>query len=113
MSMRRWGWILLPMLVLVGLRIGAMGSPAVRASGWVVDFFDDFAANTGWNVSDAPGGTVAFGHNDGGVSVLRLDQPNGGAYPLVGREGLFNSIPSNVPWAFEIRFRFPEVTAYG
>ncbi|MFN3928125.1 MAG: hypothetical protein ACK4OK_00615, partial [Thermoflexus sp.] len=105
-------------------------APAVRATGWVVAFFDDFTTNTGWNVSesgDAPPasycpsdlngnqwpGVALFGYNDGGVSVLRLAQDGGVTFPLVGREGLFNGLPPNARWAFEIRFRFPEVTDYG
>jgi hypothetical protein len=101
------------------------GSFFARAqSGWTDVFFDDFSGNTGWSVSvcgDAPGGLdgcgwpgqVLFSFNDGGASVLRLAQDGGVTFPLVGREGLFDALPVGAPWAFEVRFRFPEVTAYG
>ena len=101
------------------------GSFSARAqSGWADIFFDDFSGNTGWNVSvcgDAPGGyngcawpgQALFGFNDGGASVLRLAQDGGVAFPLVGREGLFDALPAGAPWAFEVRFRFPQYTDYG
>ena len=107
------------------------GSFFARAqSGWTDVFFDDFSGNTGWNVSvsgDDPDacygfppldgnawpGQALFGFGDGGASVLRLAQDGGVTFPLVGREGLFDALPAGAPWAFEVRFRFPEVTAYG
>jgi hypothetical protein len=101
------------------------GSFFARAqSGWTDVFFDDFSGNTGWSVSvcgDAPGGLdgcgwpgqALFSFNDGGASVLRLAQDGGVTFPLAGREGLFDALPVGAPWAFEVRFRFPEVTAYG
>jgi hypothetical protein len=101
------------------------GSFFARAqSGWTDVFFDDFSGNTGWSVSvcgDAPGGLdgcgwpgqALFSFNDGGASVLRLAQDGGVTFPLAGREGLFDALPAGAPWAFEVRFRFPEVTAYG
>jgi hypothetical protein len=107
------------------------GSFSARAqSGWTDVFFDDFSGNTGWSVSvsgDDPDacygqpplngnawpGELLFGFNDGGASVLRLAQDGGVTFPLVGREGLFDALPAGAPWAFEVRFRFPEVTAYG
>jgi hypothetical protein len=107
------------------------GSFSARAqSGWTDVFFDDFSGNTGWSVSvsgDDPDacygqpplngndwpGELLFGFNDGGASVLRLAQDGGVTFPLVGREGLFDGLPAGAPWAFEVRFRFPEVTAYG
>ncbi len=121
--MRR-GWILVSVLLLVGLGHRAPYRSIALASGWTDVFFDNFNGNTGWSVSvcgDAPGGLdgcgwpgqALFGYSDGGASVLRLAQDGGVAFPLVGREGLFDALPPGAPWAFEIRFRYPQVTAYG
>ncbi|MER3401157.1 MAG: hypothetical protein C4313_08565, partial [Thermoflexus sp.] len=104
--------------------------PAAAGSPWVTIFFDDFVANTGWNVSlsgDAEGscynqppndgnawpGSVVFGANDGGASVLRLAQDGGVTFPLVGREGLFDAVPAGARWALEVRWRWSNPTDYG
>ena len=121
--MRRKG-VLISVLLLMGLGHRISDHSMALASGWTDVFFDDFSGNTGWNVSacgDAPGdpngcnwpGQALFGFSDGGASVLRLVQDGGVTFPLVGREGLFDALPPGTPWAFEVRFRFPQVTAYG
>ena len=112
-----------------GLLLGSLFSARAQ-SGWVDVFFDDFGGNTGWSVSasgDDPDacygqppldgnawpGEIRFGFGDGGASVLRLAQDDGVTFPLVGREGLFDALPAGAPWAFELRFRFPQYTDYG
>ena len=112
-----------------GLLLGSLFSARAQ-SGWVDVFFDDFGGNTGWSVSasgDDPDacyglppldgnawpGEIRFGFGDGGASVLRLAQDGGVTFPLVGREGLFDALPAGAPWAFELRFRFPQYTDYG
>jgi len=120
-------------IALSALALGALSvlpQPKAAAFGWTDVFFDDFSGNTGWNVSvsgDDPDacygqpplngnawpGQALFGFGDGGASVLRLAQDGGVTLPLVGREGLFDGLPAGAPWAFEVRFRFPQYTDYG
>ncbi len=123
-------WIRAIGIALLSVGMASLGislirmTPAAQATEWVSVFSDDFTTDTGWNISicgDAPGGLdgcdwpgqTVFGYNDGGLSVLRLAQDGGVTFPLVGREGLFDSIPAGARWAFEIHFWFSQVTDYG
>ena len=77
-------------------------------------FFDDFTGSSpGWSWSTGNGGTVDF--NYGGTLLLSNNGGTGNCcspeFPLVGRNDAFSNI--NSYWRLSIRFRYPEVTAYG
>lgn len=98
-------------LATVVVLILLLAAPVVHAG---ILFLDDFAGSSpGWSWSTGNGGTVNF--NYGGTLLLSNNGGTGNCcspeFPLVGRNDVFSNI--NAYWRLSIRFRYPEVTAYG